>query len=110
MCGICGFTGNKLKNRGDILTQMMNRIIHRGPDGGGQYIDDGINMGHRRLSIIDLDNGTQPMKNEDGTLIITYNGEIYNYKEIREELIKKGHRFANHCDTEILIQDRKSVV
>jgi len=103
MCGICGFTGNKLKNRRDVLTQMMNRIIHRGPDGGGQYIDDGINMGHRRLSIIDLSNGTQPMKNEDGTLICTFNGEIYNYKEIREGLIKKGHIFATNSDTEVLI-------
>ncbi|MDY6325668.1 MAG: asparagine synthase (glutamine-hydrolyzing) [Catonella sp.] len=103
MCGICGFTGNRLKNREDILTAMMNRIIHRGPDGAGKYIDDGMNMGHRRLSIIDLDNGRQPMTNEDGSLIITFNGEIYNYKEIKEDLVKCGHTFANKSDTEVLI-------
>ena len=80
MCGICGFTGTGKYGK-NVLDSMMNRIIHRGPDGGGNYIDEGIAMGFRRLSIIDLDNGAQPMKSEDGKFVISFNGEIYNYKE-----------------------------
>ena len=78
MCGICGFTGN-YEDRDGVLTNMMNRIIHRGPDGAGKYMDDEIAMGFRRLSIIDLKGGNQPMQTEDGRLVISFNGEIYNY-------------------------------
>ncbi len=102
MCGICGFTGN-LEHKEDVLTNMMNKIIHRGPDSAGQHIDDGIALGFRRLSIIDLDHGSQPMYNEDNSIVITFNGEIYNHQELREELIEKGHTFRNHADTEVLI-------
>ena len=102
MCGFAGFTGY-LENGKDVLTDMMNRIIHRGPDSAGQYIDDKAYMGFRRLSIIDLDNGSQPMFNEDRKIVITFNGEIYNHMELREELIAKGHTFANNSDTEVLI-------
>lgn len=102
MCGICGFTGN-LDNKNQVLTNMMNKIIHRGPDSGGQHIEDGIALGFRRLSIIDLDYGSQPMYNEDNSIVITFNGEIYNHLELREELIAKGHIFRNHADTEVLI-------
>ena len=102
MCGICGFTG-QIENREQILDNMMTRIIHRGPDGSGQYLDGEIAMGHRRLSIIDLSTGDQPMKNEDGSLVITFNGEIYNYRELREELRKAGHTFATGSDTEVLL-------
>ena len=102
MCGICGFTGN-IDNKAQVLTNMMNKIIHRGPDSGGQHMDDGIALGFRRLSIIDLDNGSQPMYNEDNSIVITFNGEIYNHPELREELIAKGHVFRNHADTEVLI-------
>lgn len=102
MCGICGFTGN-LDNKNQVLTNMMNKIIHRGPDSGGQHIEDGIALGFRRLSIIDLDHGSQPMYNEDNSIVITFNGEIYNHLELREELIAKGHVFRNHADTEVLI-------
>lgn len=102
MCGFAGFTGY-LENGKDVLTDMMNRIIHRGPDSAGQYIDDKAYMGFRRLSIIDLDNGSQPMFNEDRKIVITFNGEIYNHRELREELIAKGHIFANNSDTEVLI-------
>ena len=102
MCGFAGFTGY-LENGKDVLTDMMNRIIHRGPDSAGQYIDDKAYMGFRRLSIIDLDNGSQPMFNEDKKIVITFNGEIYNHRELREELIAKGHIFANNSDTEVLI-------
>ena len=102
MCGICGFTGNNVEQE-RVLSCMMEKIIHRGPDGEGQYVDEQIAMGFRRLAIIDLDHGSQPMFNETGDLVITFNGEIYNYRELREDLIQKGHVFANHSDTECLI-------
>lgn len=102
MCGICGFTGNNVEQE-QVLSCMMKKIIHRGPDGGGQYVDEQIAMGFRRLAIIDLDHGSQPMFNETGDMAITFNGEIYNYQELREDLIQKGHVFANHSDTECLI-------
>lgn len=102
MCGFAGFTGH-LDNGEEVLTNMMNRIIHRGPDSAGQHIDGKAYMGFRRLSIIDLDNGSQPMYNEDKKIVITFNGEIYNHQELRAELIEKGHIFANNSDTEVLI-------
>ncbi len=102
MCGFCGFTGN-LDDKETCLTNMMNKIIHRGPDSAGQHIDEDIAMGFRRLSIIDLDFGSQPMYNEDKSIVITFNGEIYNHHELREELKAKGHIFANNADTEVLV-------
>ena len=102
MCGICGFTGAGY-GQAPVLLNMMNRIIHRGPDGAGQYIDQNIAMGFRRLAIIDLNTGDQPMFNEDRSLVITFNGEIYNYRELREELRSRGHVFANKADTEVLL-------
>ncbi len=102
MCGICGFTGRKFDQE-KIVTNMMNRIIHRGPDGSGKFINEDISMGFRRLSIIDLDTGDQPMFNEAKNLVITFNGEIYNYRELRKELIDKGHVFSNNADTEVLL-------
>ena len=102
MCGFCGFTGELIKSD-EVLTNMMNKIIHRGPDSAGKHIDSDVALGFRRLSIIDLDNGSQPMYNENNDMVITFNGEIYNYQEIREDLIKKGHVFRNNADTEVLI-------
>lgn len=102
MCGICGFTG-KLKEKENCLTNMMNKIIHRGPDSAGTYIDDEVALGFRRLSIIDLDFGDQPMYNEDKSIVITFNGEIYNHQILRKELEEKGHIFTNHADTEVLV-------
>lgn len=102
MCGFCGFTGD-LDDKETCLTNMMNKIIHRGPDSAGQHIDGKVAMGFRRLSIIDLDFGSQPMYNEDKTVVITFNGEIYNHQILREELIAKGHVFSNNADTEVLI-------
>ncbi len=102
MCGICGFTGN-INDKEEILDRMMKSIIHRGPDSGGMHISDGIAMGFRRLAIIDLNNGNQPMYNEDGSLVVTFNGEIYNYKELRCDLEAKGHIFSNNADTEVLL-------
>lgn len=102
MCGIVGFI-NKSKDKDKDLSLMLNRIIHRGPDGEGKFIDDDIALGHRRLSIIDLECGSQPMYNEDNSLIIVFNGEIYNYLELKEELVKFGHEFKTSSDTEVLI-------
>ena len=88
---------------------MMDAIIHRGPDSAGTHIDENISLGFRRLSIIDLDSGTQPMYNETGDIAIVFNGEIYNHLEIRKDLIAKGHTFANDSDTECLIHGNEFV-
>ena len=102
MCGICGFTGSACEQE-PVLSAMMTRIIHRGPDGGGQFVNKDVAMGFRRLAIIDLDGGDQPMFNEDRSLVVTFNGEIYNYRELREELLAAGHTFASKADTEVLL-------
>lgn len=103
MCGFCGFAGELLQEKADVLNRMMNKIVHRGPDSAGTHIDKDVALGFRRLSIMDLDYGSQPMYNETGDVVITFNGEIYNYGELREDLEAKGHVFANHADTECLI-------
>ncbi len=102
MCGLCGFTG-KIKERDNVLEKMTQVITHRGPDSVGYYKDDGISMGFRRLSIIDLDQGHQPIYNEDKSLVLMFNGEIYNYKELREQLIALGHDFYTKTDSEVLV-------
>lgn len=102
MCGFCGFTGN-IKDREKIIKKMMDRIVHRGPDSAGVHSDEKITMGFRRLSIIDLADGSQPMYNEDESVVLVFNGEIYNYQELREKLIEKGHIFKTHSDTEVLV-------
>ena len=102
MCGLCGFTG-EIIDRDAVLENMTEVITHRGPDSKGFYTDDKISMGFRRLSIIDLDNGSQPIYNEDKTLVLMFNGEIYNYKQLRKELQGKGHVFATDTDSEVLV-------
>ena len=102
MCGIAGFVGARADMQ-EILQKMTDRIAHRGPDGEGHYIDGPAALGHRRLSIIDLEGGRQPMFNEDGSLAVVFNGEIYNFQPLREELIAAGHTFATRCDTEVLL-------
>ncbi len=102
MCGICGFTGQVI-DRGNVIRKMAEVITHRGPDSSGFYEDDRIAMGFRRLSIIDVDAGHQPIYNEDKSLVLTFNGEIYNYKELREKLIDCGHSFYTNTDSEVLI-------
>ncbi len=103
MCGIVGFT-NTNKDSEMIIGAMMDRIKHRGPDASGKYIDDGIALGHRRLSIIDVTSqGDQPIFNEDKSLVLVFNGEIYNYRDIRAELVRAGHTFATNTDSEVLI-------
>ena len=101
MCGIVGFIDKKLEKQ--VLEAMMEKIAHRGPDGSGIYLDDIVALGHCRLSIIDAEGGAQPMKNEDGNLICVFNGEIYNFKELRKELEEMGHVFATNSDTEVLL-------
>ena len=102
MCGFVGFSG-KLENKKEILNKMMGRIIHRGPDSEGEFISDEVALGFRRLSIIDLGGGSQPIYNEDGSIVIVYNGETYNFMELREELTKDGHVFKTDTDTEVLV-------
>ncbi|MGI6265004.1 MAG: asparagine synthase (glutamine-hydrolyzing) [Acutalibacteraceae bacterium] len=102
MCGICGFTG-EVVDRDRLIRDMAARITHRGPDSEGYYLDDTVAMGFRRLSIIDLDAGHQPLYNEDKTLVLTFNGEIYNYRELRRELLAAGHVFATESDSEVLL-------
>ena len=102
MCGLCGFTG-ELVDRETYLRQMTERINHRGPDSDGFYTDADIAMGFRRLSIIDLGAGDQPLYNEDKTLVLTFNGEIYNYKALRAQLLEKGHIFVTESDSEVLL-------
>lgn len=102
MCGFTGFIGTTA-NAESILGNMMDRIIHRGPDSAGQFLEGDAALGFRRLSIIDLESGSQPFYNEDETLVSMVNGEIYNFQELREELIGKGHSFATHSDCEVII-------
>lgn len=103
MCGIAGYISTTKKPTKKILKSMTDRIEHRGPDSEGLYLDDYAALGHRRLSIIDLSTGDQPMFNEDKSIVIVFNGEIYNYVELREILKKSGHKFVTSSDTEVLI-------
>ena len=103
MCGFCGFVDTELENKKPVLSAMMDKIIHRGPDSDGQFIDDSAALGFRRLSIIDLEEGSQPLYNTDKTLVLTFNGEIYNYQSIRDNLIQKGYVFKTHTDSEVLV-------
>ena len=103
MCGIVGFTGMRA-GREAILKAMTDALAHRGPDGEGSYFGSGVALGHRRLSIIDLAGGAQPMFNEDKNLAVVFNGEIYNFMELRDKLVEAGHTFStDHSDTEVLL-------
>ena len=103
MCGFVGFTGH-VENDERVLKAMMDRIVHRGPDMGGTHIKDGVALGFRRLSILDLtEAGAQPMGNEDGSVFVVFNGEIYNFQELRAELETAGHTFHCDADTEVLV-------
>ena len=105
MCGIFGihFFDSQRPVPLKMVQDATDVMHHRGPDDSGYFVDGHIGLGHRRLSIIDLSSGHQPMTNEDGKVIVVYNGEIYNYKEIKEELISKGHIFRTDCDTEVIV-------
>jgi asparagine synthase (glutamine-hydrolysing) len=105
MCGICGIF--EYRRHTDIAAELVHRMnqtmIHRGPDDEGVFTGPGIGLGHRRLSIIDLAGGHQPMSNEDGTIWVLLNGEIYNYAELRDQLLKRGHKFVSRSDTEAIV-------
>ncbi|MFZ5516435.1 MAG: asparagine synthase (glutamine-hydrolyzing) [Candidatus Zhuqueibacterota bacterium] len=105
MCGICGIVNSAKDNQVDpgLLKRMTDAIIHRGPDEDGHYVKNNVGLGMRRLSIIDLSTGKQPIHNEDKNVWIVFNGEIYNHKEVRAELEKAGHRFVTQCDTEAIV-------
>lgn len=103
MCGIAGIIHHSSLDAGVILDEMLSRIVHRGPDDSGVFVDDEVAFGMRRLSIIDTEGGKQPISSEDGSLVIVFNGEIYNFKELREGLVSRGHIFKTHSDTEVIL-------
>ena len=106
MCGIVGYcrlTGAAAPPPGDVIERMLGAVRHRGPDGAGTHCDASVGLGHARLSIVDLEGGAQPLANEDKTVWITFNGEIFNHVELRRQLIGRGHRFRTHSDTETIV-------
>jgi asparagine synthase (glutamine-hydrolysing) len=105
MCGISGLFDTRERRSVDasLLARMNQSLFHRGPDEGGQHIEPGVGLAHRRLSIIDLASGQQPLFNEDQTVVVVYNGEIYNFQELAHELTAAGHAFRTHCDTEVIV-------
>src|SRR5215211_8168623 len=105
MCGICGVVAGERERALDpeVVARMSARLVHRGPDDDGMFCEGPAALAARRLSIIDLAHGHQPISNEDGSAVVVQNGEIYNYRELKRELEGKGHRFATDCDTEVLV-------
>ena len=105
MCGFVGFLNETADAdyNNKTVRAMADRIVHRGPDMDDYYVDDDVSLGFRRLSIIDLEGGSQPIFNEDKSKVLVFNGEIYNFKSLREDLIAKGHEFYTHTDSEVLI-------
>ena len=103
MCGICGIASSRGAIDPARLAAMSATLVHRGPDSDGTFVDGPVGLAARRLAIIDLDRGDQPISNEDGTVTVVQNGEVYNYEELLGELERAGHRFKTHCDTEVLV-------
>jgi asparagine synthase (glutamine-hydrolysing) len=105
MCGIAGklYSDPARPMERAAIEAMLGPIAHRGPDSTGAYLEGPVGLGHRRLSIIDLAAGSQPMANEDDSVWIVFNGEIYNYLGLRQQLLARGHRFKTHSDTEVII-------
>ena len=103
MCGFCGFAGAKHDDPALLINSMTEKIVHRGPDSTGTYMGEDVVLGFRRLGIVDLEGGAQPLYNEDSSLVMVLNGEIYNHKQLRESLIEKGHVFATATDTEVVL-------
>ena len=105
MCGIAGILnlGNNPPIERSSLERMIGMLRHRGPDGLGVFVRHQVGLAHSRLSIIDLEGGAQPICNEDRTLWVVFNGEIFNYREIRHDLEQRGHRFSTHTDTEVIV-------
>ena len=106
MCGICGYLhkdSDKIVNK-EVIKRMNDSLVHRGPDQEGFYLNNNVAFGHRRLSIIDLSTGEQPMFNEDKSIVLIFNGEIYNYIELRDELKKLGCNFYTNSDSEVILR------
>src|SRR5438477_8782105 len=103
MCGICGTASTRRAADPERLATMSAALVHRGPDSDGTYVDGTVGLAARRLSIIDLDTGDQPIASEDGAVVVVQNGEIYNYRELTHELVRAGQRFRTHGDTEVLV-------
>src|SRR6516165_3617761 len=105
MCGICGIVNFNVTEAVDpyIIQQMTSAQAHRGPDDCGYFVGDNVGLGHRRLSIIDLSGGKQPIFNEDGSIVVVFNGEIYNYADLTEDLVSRGHQFRTRSDTETIV-------
>src|SRR5687767_2501396 len=105
MCGIAGivYRASLRSDSAPLVRQIAKSLAHRGPDAEGIWIGRGVQLAHRRLSIIDLDTGNQPMANEDGSVQVVFNGEIYNFSGLRRELLGRGHRFSTESDTEVLV-------
>src|SRR4051812_3078644 len=105
MCGIAGFAGMRMSQEAAAahVRAMCDAIAHRGPDSDGYYVADGVALGMRRLSIIDVSGGQQPISNENGSITVVFNGEIYNHRSLRRELEASGHCFRTHSDTEVLV-------
>src|ERR1044071_9675044 len=102
MCGICGTASTGRAIDPARIAAMSATLVHRGPDSDGTFVDGPIGLAARRLSIIDLETGDQPIANEDGSVVVVQNGEIYNYEELTRELVRAGHRFRTRGDTEVL--------
>src|SRR6266516_6480337 len=103
MCGICGIVSARGPVDPDRLAAMSETLVHRGPDSDGTFLNGSIGLAATRLAIIDLAEGDQPIANEDGTVVVVQNGEIYNYRELTRELTRAGHRFRTQSDTEVLV-------
>src|SRR5215472_10798470 len=105
MCGICGifFSNRDWRVQGDVLARMNHSIVHRGPDDEGFFVEENVGLAMRRLSIIDVKSGHQPLSNENRDVWIVYNGEIYNHADLREDLEKKGHQYRTRSDTETIV-------
>ena len=108
MCGIAGLMSSvkTMEYKASIAPEMLNTLIKRGPDEGGMYVDDDVLLVHRRLAVVDIENGKQPMHYLRGNehYVLVYNGELYNTKEVRNELIKRGYNFDSHSDTEVVLK------
>ena len=103
MCGIAGKVTPEGVVDDRLIERMCEAITHRGPDSRGKFVGDGVGLGIQRLAIIDLETGDQPIANEDGSVVVVLNGEIYNYRELRVELERAGHRFSTRSDTEVIV-------
>ena len=105
MCGIAGYVNLDPYRHAEptLVRSMTDALVHRGPDDEGFHVQRGVALGMRRLAIIDLETGQQPISNEDGTIWVVFNGEVYNYLDLKEDLISRGHRFKTRADTEVLV-------